>query len=371
MQYLTYYLTIFIILLSIINCDTWYKGGSGYDTENYTDGYAGSSKVKIIDFYLCSKRKYRVHFLGDDAKKWSKEYSNCDPVGEGRYIDGISVDGEDQYRGRIHLAPNWDPPVIGNNISNNEYAGQLGQSLGCIAIDGEEFYRVAYFLNIGRYVEMKPSNPKNVTDRVIYLLLENKVKNVAEYDKTNDLDISINKLYKANIQLLNNDKLNINDGGIKIIFENMKCIYSFWGAEISNHLNNKLKDIINIDFNKEKKYFEFIVSNETIHGIVVIDSFWDEGRIQIDSGVKAVDNVESFRGGYRLNIFLKNNKNLIIKVKNIFKLFLNYIDIKEKKIVQDKLKEFNNITDIVDIINHFGSFNITITGIILLLVLKS
>ena len=370
-----YYLCLIFILklLLLINCDTWFGGGDGYDTENHQSGYAGSSNAKIVDFYLCSKRKYKVHFLGDDEKKWSKEYSNCDPVGEGRYIDGFAVDGEEQYMGRLYLAPNWQVAVIGNNISNDEFVGELGKNLACIAIDGEEFYRVAYYRNIdGKYTELKPSNPKNVTDRIINLLFENEVKNVAEYGIENELNINENKLFKADIILLNIYELYISDGGIKIIFENMQCIYSDWGENIGSYLNKKIKDKINIDFNKERKYFEFIISNETIHGIVIIHSFWNEGKIQIDSGIKAVNNVPSFRGGYRMNIYLKNNKDLITKIKDIFEIFINYEDIKKRKIIKEKLKDFNDIKHISDIINHFSQkSNIIISGIILLLVLKS
>ena len=365
-----FFLVIFIVLLFLIACDSWYPEATDYDTDDDDNGYAGASYSKIIDFYLCSKRNYRVHFLGDDAKKWSKKYSNCDPAGEGRYIDGISVEGEYQYRGRIYLSRNWDPPVIGDNISDNEYAGQLGQHLACIGIDGEEPYRVGYSGGRKKIAEFKPSNPKNVTDRVLYLLFQNKVKNTAEYNKINELDIDNNKLFKANIQLLNYNELNIVDGGIKIIFEDMKCVYSYWGAELSSHLNKKLEKIINIDFNKEKKNFEFIVSNETIHGMVIIHPFWDEGRIEIDSGVKIVKDIESFRGGYRLNILLKKNKDLIIKVKNIIEIFLKYINIQKRKLIKEKLKNFNNIIDISDIMKYFDSYNITIAGILLLLVMK-
>ena len=105
--------------------------------------------------------------------------------------------------------------------------------------------------------------------------------------------------------------------------------------------------------------------------MVIIHPFWDEGRIEIDSGVKIIKDIESFRGGYRLNILIKNNNDLITKVKNVIELFLNYINIQKRKLIKEKLKNFDNIIDISDIMKYFGSYNITITGILLLLVLKS
>ena len=136
---------IILLIIKSIKSDSWFDAVNGYDTTDNDWGYAGGSKNPMIDFYLCSKRQYRVHFLGDDKNNWSQIYTNCDPVGNGRFIDGITISGEEQYMGRTYLSDNWQIAVIGFNISNEEYVGDLNNPLACIAVDGEEYYRTAFY----------------------------------------------------------------------------------------------------------------------------------------------------------------------------------------------------------------------------------
>ena len=44
----------------------------------------------MTHFYLCGDHHYRVHYLGDPRDQWTGGYCNCDPVGNGRPIDGIA-----------------------------------------------------------------------------------------------------------------------------------------------------------------------------------------------------------------------------------------------------------------------------------------
>ena len=62
-----------------------------------------------------------------------------------------------------------------------------------------------------------------------------------------------NKLFNAYIQILEPFNFNLNNDEIRIIFEDMECLDSYWGGDINNFLNEKLKEIINIDFKKERK----------------------------------------------------------------------------------------------------------------------
>ena len=79
---LNFYLFIsYILYFTKIKNEEWWGSVTGYDTKDHNNGYAGSTRSKIIDFYLCGKRKYRVHYLGDDPLKWSENFSKCDPVG--------------------------------------------------------------------------------------------------------------------------------------------------------------------------------------------------------------------------------------------------------------------------------------------------
>ena len=119
-----------------------------------------------------------------------------------------------------------------------------------------------------------------------------KVKNVAEYDKENKLDMGVNKLFNAYIQILEPFDINLNNDDIRIIFEDMECLDSYWGGDINNFLKEKLKDIIDIDFNKERKNFDYIISNETIHGIMTIRMNWEEAKIQINSVARIFPDLE-------------------------------------------------------------------------------
>ena len=60
-----------------------------------------------------------------------------------------------------------------------------------------------------------------------------KVKNVAEYDKENKLDMGVNKLFNAYIQILEPFDINLNNDDIRIIFEDMECLDSYWGGDIN------------------------------------------------------------------------------------------------------------------------------------------
>ena len=72
-----------------------------------------------------------------------------------------------------------------------------------------------------------------------------------------DLSIENNiksNLFNANIKLLNNDEINLNGDGIKLIFYKEKLNYSYWGGQkLNNYMNKKLYKLINFDINEEKK----------------------------------------------------------------------------------------------------------------------
>ena len=58
---------ILLLYLLSIKTQTWYDEVKGHDRTDHNFGYAGSSNTRVHDFYLCSDRKYRVHYLND---KW-------------------------------------------------------------------------------------------------------------------------------------------------------------------------------------------------------------------------------------------------------------------------------------------------------------
>ena len=275
--FLTHAYIIIILLLKIYKCENWWNEVTGYSINNHANGYAGSSHVPAVDFYLCGKREYRVHYLGDDPLHWSENFSNCEPVGIGRKIDGICVYGDKSYKGRLHRGSNWMGIIKGCNISDADgFVGNLGTPLACICINGKDIYRIGY---LPEATEIKSSNPKNASDRIVKSLFGENIINEANYDNEYELNLlnNINKfnLFRVKTQLFNDTNINLDGNGIKFIFEKNTIVYSNWGIQEINYLmNKKLKNIINFDINEERKTFEKNIANDIMNGIFVIHSFY-------------------------------------------------------------------------------------------------
>ena len=67
---------LFLLLTS--KCQNWWDEVNGHLIDDSNYGFAGSFGHLFTDFYLCSDRKYRVHYLND---KWSEEFTACQPAG--------------------------------------------------------------------------------------------------------------------------------------------------------------------------------------------------------------------------------------------------------------------------------------------------
>ena len=365
-----------VLLYSKIKSERWWPPATGYDKGDHNNGYAGSSQTACIDFYLCGKRNYTVHYKDDPPDIWSKNFSNCEPVGVGREIDGICVYGGKSYKGRLYEGYYWMPVKKGCNTSDvNKYVGELGTSLACIAINGKEIYRIAALDNMD---SIKSSNPKNLSDRIIESFFGNKVKNYSDYDREYELDLSVDlnntnkmKYFNATIQLLKNENLNLNGDEIKFVIYNESILYSPWrDKKINKIMIKKLKDIINFDFYEEIRNFEKIIQKVTMRGLFIIHSYYEENRIQMDIASKIVEDFEGFRGGIRLNLILKNSEKLIELIKNIIKIFSGYINIEKRKEVLNKLKEFKEIKELKGIIELIFPYDSMFTQIIFLYLIK-
>ena len=353
MSKFNFYIFLSLVLLySKIKSERWWPPVKGYDKNDHNYGYAGASQRACIDFYLCGKRNYTVHYKDDPPDIWSKNFSNCEPVGVGREIDGICVYGGKSYKGRLHEGYQWMPVKKGCNTSDvNKYVGELGTSLACIAINGKEMYRIGYLDNLDN---IKSSNPKNLSDRIIETFFGNKVKNYSDYDREYELDLSVDinntnkmKYFNATIQLLKNENLNINGDEIKFAIFNESILYSPWNdKEINKIMIKKLKDIINFDFYEEIQNFEKIIQKITMRGLFVIHSYYKENRIQMDIASKIVEDFEGFRGGIRLNLILKDSEKLLEIIKKIIRLFSGYINKGKRNKVLNKLKEFKEIREL-------------------------
>lgn len=368
---------VFIALINIfkkIKTERWFDPVTGYNTYDFDNGFAGSSNEPAIDFYLCGERKYRVHFLDDPPSNWSQNFSNCDPVGNGRKIDGICIYTTKSYKVRLHNGNWWTRIIKGCNISNHKdgYTGKLGSPLSCIAINGGNPYRIASVIIGQNFIS---SNPKNSSDRIIEKIFGKNVKNFANYNEEYELDLSAetnnnNKFYnfRAKIILINNTNLNLDGDGIKFIVHKKNINYSFWGGnEINKNFNKQLKNIINFDINEERKKFEKIISNEIDYGIFIIHTFYKEKKIQIDIGIKIMPDVEGFRGGIRINLILINNIEFINIIKKIIELISRYIN--TRGTILDELKSFNSIEQLDKIIRLIAPFDIILNQIIFLYLL--
>ena len=372
-----YFFLIFIQFYIKVKAERWWDAVNGYNTRDHDYGYAGASRAPCIDFYLCGKRNYTVHYLGDDPNKWSKNFSNCEPVGVGREIDAICVDGIKSYKGRLHQGIHWMPVKKGCNISDvNKYVGELGTPLACIAINGKDEYRMAYIDNLEA---IKSSNPKNLSDRIIETFFGNKVKNDSYYDREYELDLSvdtknINKInyFKATIQLLNNENLNLNSDEILFAIYNRTIIYSPWNRkELNKLMIKKLKDIINFDFYEELKNFERKIQNDTMRGLLTIHSYYEKNRIQMDIASKIIEDVDGFRGGIRLNLILKNTEKLIELIQKLLKFFSGYINTKKREEVLSRLRDFKEIKELKGITELIFPYDSIFTYIIFLYLIKS
>ena len=362
-------------LLILSKSEEWWDEVNRYNIEDDDYGYAGASYTRIIDFYLCGKRKYQVHYLGDEPSKWSENFSNCEPVGDGRDIDGICIHDEKKlsYRGRLLRTSAWLEIIKGCNLNEKHgFAGNLGTPLSCVAINGKDWYRVAYATDIQTIIS---SNPKQVSDRIIKNIFGVNVKYSPLDEEENkfvlSLDNNYNNLLNVTIKFLNNEEVSINGNEIKLIISENNIINGFWGCEINKLLNKKLKDILNIDINEKKKIFEKMVAEETIHGIITIHSFWKEKKITFESGIRTTEDVAGIRGGYSLNFIINDSEIFIEKIKKIIEQISLYISSENRKKILTRLKTFDNIRDIDDIKDFIIPYDVVLTQIIFLYIIKN
>ena len=374
LEYKHYFIITLCILFIKIKNDRWYGLVNGYSIIDHNYGYAGDSTAKCVDLYLCGKKKYRVHYLGDDKNTWSKNFSNCDPAGIGREIDGLCIySNRRSYKARIYATNDWTPVIKDCDINDHElgYAGELGNTLSSISINGDDYYRFGYIKEKDPIIS---SYNKNVSDRIIKLFfgekIENKVENITEYE----LDLSLDKknsnklsYLEATIQLLKNEELNLNGDKIKYVFYTTTDTHrSIYGNTINNSTIKKLKDIINFDYNEEIIKFHQEMATNIMRGIITIHSNYKEKRIQFDVGSKVMENVNGFRDGIRLNFILKNDNNFIELIKKTIKCFVGYLKINERKIVMDKLKDLNDMSKLDEIMKLISPYDLLVTQIIVL-----
>ena len=324
-----------IFLSSSITCETWFGEITGHDRNDGKNGYAGSSGKAITAFYLCGGRNYRVHYLGDDKNTWTQEYCCCEPVGIGRSIDAISISGGKIYSVRFKNG-RWGGKITGYNIydSKKGYAGSLGKEIDAILIEGGDIYRVAY--------GGESSSVEEVSKRV--------VKNLFGLDYTYDFEhetiVKEDKYIRVTVKLERSYNYNAKSY-INYVIKNNKLVDINIG-DFGNILE-ELKKVVFFDIKSVQSKFEYSFTRGMCNGSVKIMINWLQKKIEIYTGSKITDNHNSFRGGFRITIYIKDDIN---DLKQTFlapcSVFLKRLGVVGEKILELITRFLNNVWEILE-----------------------
>ena len=306
---------IFCLLLLIIKCENWYGEITGYDINNGKK-YAGKRGITITHFYLCGGRSYWVHFKDGG---WSKEFSNCDPVGTGVPIDAICIGGGKKYRARLRNGE-WGPEITRCNILDNSdttaFAGKIGFEIDSIAISGEGKYSVA----VGDF----SSNPEETAKRVVENLLGVKISFSKEdeiYRGTiGKIDFSVKLLKKYEIS---------QDGDIVFSIENGEIKSLEWTNILGkNKIELSIEKITKVKPIEIKMTVESAFSKGMYNGKVTctLDLITKDLIIDAMSKIDISRNIIS--GGFRITLHINDE----IKKKFVLELSKNpYFLLKEER----------------------------------------
>ena len=102
------------------------------------------------------------------------------------------------------------------------------------------------------------------------------------------------------------------------------------------------------------------------NGNIAINFKWLHNKIEIDVGSKILNNHYSYRGGFRINLYLNDeDSELLTKVKNICKAILSYSGKKIPDSITELLSNFDSFKKAHEIMNFLGIYsNIAETAIL-------
>ena len=337
------------ILIFTIKCEGWWPEVKGHSMTDYDDGYAGSFPHKTNDFYLCSERYYRVHYSGDDNFTWSEEFSACQPAGICRKIDGLAISGGRPYTCRV--SDDWpDIFTFDYNIYNSSgYAGKIGGDIYGILVYGNEYYRSSDTHN--NYL---CSYEGEVAQRVIYNLFTNNL--TFNYDNETKIEVKNNENINVSVILLKPYKIKMK-GNISIKILKSKVEKNKYRGIITENYINIINEIIDIDFNKVKTFFEESFTKGMYNGDIEIGFDWINKTILIEVGSKLDNEHFSYRGGFRINIYLNEDSELFNKIKNICKLILRYSGKRIPANIKDLLSKFDSFEKVEEVLNYLDEYS--------------
>ena len=359
----------FFILLIVIfstKSETWDAEVNGHNISDKKNGYSGN--YTFSDFYLCSERKYRVHYKNDDKTIWSKEFSACQPVGIGREIDAIAISGGLPYGCKNDKV--WVKNVTEYDIyTENGYTGIIGGELLAIYIYGDEYYR-------GAYTFSDSTNEKEVSYRIIKSFFRTEYNNF-NHEKETEIYLNDNTKINITIKLLYPYQLKFKG---KIIYKSMDRKIQYDNSEniISNRLKTILNQVIDFDFDKIETIIKDSFSNRNLNcGDTFFNFNWKHNLIEIEVAIKMetlkkrhkslkVD-YHGYRGGFKMNIYLNNEDDkLLTKIREICQIILRYYGIIIPSSIKKLLSsEFKNFNDVGKVLNAFGPFSIIAEKVIL------
>ena len=356
------FILFFLIYSIICESENWWSEITKHD---YTtdDGYSGNPPKIANDFYLCSERKYRLHFVGDDKNTWSEEYTACEPAGINRGIDGLAISGglpyqvyNDGWSGEVEGYNTTDPngwlPYSQEFNREKGFASRVGMPLMAFIVHGDEIYRCSD-THRPQYLA---SNEKLVAQRVIYNLFEiNCTFN--NYDNEIKIDTPGDKKINVTVILLKRDKINF-EGKLRIKIEKEKIIKTNYG--ISESYNNFLNDLLDFDIKNFSEKFENLMMTKGLsHGDIIINFNWLQNLIEINVAVKIKFDFYGYRGGVRIKIYLNDNDfELLSKVKQICKAFIRYSGKRTPKNLKNILSNLNSFKKIQEVIKFLDVYSV-------------
>ncbi len=321
-----------LILFIIIKSETWYGAVTGADTNESKNGYAGSRGKALTHFYLCGGRHYRVHYLGDPKDQWTGEYSDCDPVGNGRSIDGIAISGGKEYRVRLKNG-DWLPMVHGYNIYdyNNGMAGKYGHEIDAVLVKGGDSYRFGY----------GPST--SLIENVASKISQNLFGVTKEFNFENNLGILENNKVMVFGKLVHKIDAELQEGIIKLTINENNVVNADWSGLMPEKVNKFLKQIINVY--KIQTSFESKFSAGLVNGDVSVKIFWLEKKIEINVGSKITKDHWTYRGGVKYTIIMKDDHDDYQKSKKRYMVNLHDVTLQKIKDFLDNFKNVNSVSN--------------------------
>ena len=351
---------IFLILINTIKSEAFYaKEVNGHNIEDEKNGYSSHGNFILTDFYLCSERKYKVHYLGEDDDKWSEEFTACQPVGNGKSIDGLSISGGLEY-GIRHELRFWIRNITKYNISEKDgFAGQLGDEIDAVYVYGDEIYRAGQ-------INSDCSHENEVAKRLIAAFFKKNYKyEYNNFSYENEINIYFEKdtKIKVTVKLLKPYEINYK-GKLTYKSEFQKLINSNCNKTISTNLKKILNDTINLDITSIEKFIEAIFADRVIiWGDIMINFNWAHNKIELEEGSKiTIGEIchNSYRGGFRINFYLNDeDSKLLYRIKIICLIIIQYsgkwVPNTIKKILTSDSTVFK---DFEEVLNSLGSFSI-------------